>query len=81
MLADAHREDNQYDHDTTLRKGARLVILVLREEEQSTQAELLDIQPDKYMLNCLGEEEPARVARMRLVVDPSEEVLVQEVEQ
>ena len=76
MLTDTYREDNQYDHETTLRKRARLVILVLREEEQGTQAELLDIQPNKYMLKCPGEEEPARVARMRLVVDPSEEVLV-----
>lgn len=54
---------------------------VPREKEQGTQAELLDIEPNKYMLNRLGEEEPARVARMRLIVDPREEVLVQEVEE
>jgi len=80
-LTDAHRENNQYDQETTLRKRARLVIFVLREEEQGTQAELLDIESNKYMLNCPREEESARVARMRLIVDPSEEVLVQEVEQ
>jgi hypothetical protein len=33
------------------------------------------------MLNCLGEEESATLARTRLIIDPSEEVLVQEVEQ
>lgn len=80
-LTDAHREDNQYNQETTLRKRARFVAIVLREEEQGTQAELLDIEPNKYMLNRLREEESARVARMRLLVDPREEVLVQEVEQ
>ncbi len=33
------------------------------------------------MLKCFREEEPASVAGRRLIVDPSEEVLVQEVEQ
>jgi hypothetical protein len=33
------------------------------------------------MLKCFGEEEPASFARVRLIVHPCEEVLVQEVEQ
>jgi len=57
------------------------VTSVPREEEQGTQAELLDIEPNKYMLNRLREEESARVARMRLIVDPCEEIFVQYVEQ
>ena len=80
-LTDAHREDDQYNHETPLRKRARLGFVVLCEEEQGTQAELLDIQPNKYMLDRLREEESTRLARMRLIVDPREEVLVQEVEQ
>ena len=79
-LTDAHREDDQYNHETPLRKRARLGFVVLCEEEQGTQAELLDIQPNKYMLNRLREEESPRLARTRLIVDPREEVLVHEVE-
>ena len=33
------------------------------------------------MLNCFWEKESASVAGLRLIVDPSEQVLVQEIEQ
>ena len=57
------------------------MIFVLGEEEQGTQTELLDIEPNKYMLKCFREEESAGFAGLRLIVDPCEEVLIQEVEQ
>jgi hypothetical protein len=33
------------------------------------------------MLNCFGEKQTARVAGRRMIVDPSEEIFVQHVEQ
>jgi hypothetical protein len=56
-------------------------MVVLGEEEQGTQAELLNVEPDKYMLNCFGEKESPGVAGIWLVVDPNEQVLVQEIEE
>jgi len=56
-LNDAHRENDQNDQKRALGDRARRVMIVLRKEEQSTQAELLDIKPNKNMLDRLGEEE------------------------
>ena len=78
---DAYREDNQHNHERTLRDRAGLGLFVLGEEEQSAQANLLHIEPNEYMVNCFREEEPAGLAGRRLIVDPSEKVFVQEVEQ
>jgi len=41
---------------------------------------LLDIKPYKEMLNGLREEEPTSVAGARLVIDPSEKILVKKIE-
>lgn len=57
------------------------MIFVLREEEQGAQTKLLDIEPNKYMLKCFGEEESAGLAGLGLIVDPCEKVLIQEVKQ
>jgi hypothetical protein len=54
---------------------------VLEGEKHVAQKKLLDIKPDEHMVNCLREKEPASVARGRLIIDPSEKVFVQEVEQ
>jgi hypothetical protein len=53
---------------------------VLREEEQGTQTDLLDIKAHEEMLNGLREEEPTSIAGAGLVIDPSEEILVKEIE-
>jgi hypothetical protein len=42
---------------------------------------LLDIKPNEYMVHCFGEEEPAGVAKGRLIVDPGKMVFIEEVEQ
>jgi hypothetical protein len=78
---DAHREDDQYNQEGTLRNRAGFLVFVLCEEEQGSQAEMLDIEPSKNVLERFREEEPASVAGLGLIVDPREEVLVQHVEQ
>jgi len=42
---------------------------------------LLDVKAHKKMLNRFREEESTSLAGTRLIVDPSEEVLVKEIEQ
>jgi hypothetical protein len=78
---DAHCEYKQHNYERTLRNCAGFLMVVLGEEEQGTQAELLNVEPYKYMLNCFGEKESPGVAGAWLVVDPSEQVLVQEIEE
>jgi hypothetical protein len=51
-------------------------MFVLREEEQGTQTELLDIEPHKYMLKCFREEQSPGLAGLGLIVDPCEKVLI-----
>jgi hypothetical protein len=41
---------------------------------------LLDIKAHKEMLNGLRKEEPTSIARARLIIDPSEQILVKEIE-
>ena len=57
------------------------MLYVLGEEKQCTQAKLLDIKPNEYMVQRFREEEAAGFARGRLIVDPGEKVFVQEVDQ
>ena len=80
-LNNAHCEDKQHKHEPTLIDRARATIFALREEEQGGQAKLLDIKPNKYMVNRFWEEKPAGVAGGRFIIDPSEKVFVQEIEQ
>jgi hypothetical protein len=40
-----YREDNQHNHERTLRDCARFRLFVLGEEKQGAQAKLLDIKP------------------------------------
>jgi hypothetical protein len=54
---------------------------VLGKEKQCTQAKLLDIKPNEYMVQRFREEEAAGFAGGRLIVDPCEKVFVQEVDQ
>ena len=42
---------------------------------------MLDVKSHKHMLECLGEEETARLAGRRLIMDPGEKILVQHIEQ
>jgi hypothetical protein len=80
-LADAYREDDQYNQKCTLRDRTWVVPIVLGEEKQGAQAKLLDIKPNEYMVHRFREEEAAGFAGGRLIVDPGEKVFVQEVEQ
>ena len=84
-LNDAYRKDNEHNQERTLRSRARpsveLVAWNGEEKKPGAQAKLLDIKPNKYMVNCFREEKPAGVAGGRLIIDPSEKVLVQEIQQ
>ena len=53
---------------------------VLREEEQGTETELLDIKAHKEMLDGLRKEEPTSIAGARLIIDPSKQILVKKIE-
>lgn len=77
----AYREDNQHNHERTLRDRARFRLFVLGEEKQGAQAKMLDIKPDEYVVHCFREEKTAGFAVVRLIIDPSEKVFVKEVEQ
>ena len=57
------------------------MLFVFGEEKQRTQANLLDIKPDEYMVHRFREEEATGFAGGRLIVDPGEKVFVQKVEQ
>lgn len=80
-MADAYREDNQYDYKCTLRERTWLILIILGQEKQGTHAELLEIKPNEYMVHRFREEEAAGFAGGRLIVDPGKKVFVQEVEQ
>ena len=95
-LNDAYREDNQHNQERTLSERARPWVFyhnrfgraivhhdfdLGEEKKPGAQAKLLDIEPNKYMVDCFREEEPAGVAGGRLIVDPSEKVFVQQIEQ
>ena len=58
-----------------------MAVLVLGEEEQRSEADLLDVQPDKDVLNRLREEQSARLTPGLAIAHPEEQVLVQLVEQ
>lgn len=51
------------------------------EEEESSHANLLDVQTNKHVLNSLGEEQSSRITRSRLIHLPKEEILPDEIEQ
>jgi len=56
-----------------------LILLISRQEEEGTEADLLDVQADKHVRNGLWEELAARVALHRLVDDPDEKILEDDV--
>ena len=62
-----YRAYDEYHHEDSFRKRARVLVLVLGEEEQRRQTDLLDVQPDEDVLEGLGKEESSGVARARLL--------------
>ena len=70
---------NQDDHEYGFwdRTGLRVITL---EEEQSAETDLLNVHPNKHMLDCLWEKQATCVGRGRLRVPVEEEVLVEEIE-
>ena len=55
--------------------------IVFGEEKQATQAKLLNIKPNEYVVHRFREKEAAGFAGGRLIVDPGEKIFVQEVKQ
>ena len=76
-----HGESNEHDHERALGDRARLVVLVLREEEQRRETDLHNIQPYEDVLHGLREEQASSLPVRRLVEPPQELVLVELVEQ
>jgi hypothetical protein len=69
-------------HDVILRAAdAHLTVLISGEEEERGEADLLEVEADKYVVDRLWEEEAAGLGPGRLIDDPDEEVLVAKVEQ
>ena len=58
-----------------------MAAFILRQEEQSSKTDLLDVHADEDVLHRGREEQAARLAALRLVDLPEELVLVQLVEQ
>ena len=75
------REGNEHDHQRALRHRTGVLGLVHCEEEERGEADLLDVHPHEHVLDRLGEEQPAGVARGRLVELPEEEILPELVEE
>lgn len=71
-----HSEDDEHNHQSTLWNSRDLVVLVPRQEEQRTQANLLDIHADKDMGYGFREEYPTGITLRGLVVNPDEEIFV-----
>jgi hypothetical protein len=71
----AYREENERNGQSTLD------FCTGSEEEQSGETDLLDIQPNKGMLNSLGEEQPSGITTSGLIQLPEEEILPYEIEQ
>jgi hypothetical protein len=69
-----YSEDDQDNHKRAFRHR-------LGEEEQRGEADLLDIQAHKDMLERLGEEHTARVRRRRLLIGIQEKVFVELIKQ
>ena len=69
----------QDDHERSFwdRTGLRVI---LREEEQSAETDLLNIQPNKHMLDCLWEKQASCIGRGLLCVPVEKEVLVEKIE-
>ena len=42
---------------------------------------MLDVKTHEHVLDCFGEEETARVAGRRMIVDPGEKIFVQHIKQ
>lgn len=73
--------DDEHDHQRALWDRAWVIVPILSEEEQRREADLLDVQTNEDVLEGLGEEQPARVARARLLQLPQEEILVEHEEE
>ena len=54
--SNTYRECDEDNHERTLRNSAGMAVGILREEEQRSQTDLLQIQSHKYVMNSLGEE-------------------------
>lgn len=80
-MSATYRAYDQHNHEDSFRKRTRVLVLVLGEEEQRRQTDLLNVQPDEDVLEGLGEEQSSGVARARLLEQPQEQVLVEEVEE
>ena len=63
----SYRDYNEDDHEDAFWDCADATVLVPREEEQGGQADLLQVQSDKDVVNGLGVEKASRVARVGLV--------------
>lgn len=72
IVDDRMVKDGKHDEDDS---EDPLDLARLGEEEQRSEANLLDVQPHKDVLDGFGEEEPAGVPRDGLVELPEEEVL------
>lgn len=71
--ADGH--DDEDDHERALGDADVLLLVVLSEEEETSEADLLDVEADKDVLECLGVEESSGLGSGRGVDDEEEEVL------
>lgn len=67
--------DDQDDHQYGFWDRTGLLILILHKEEQSAETELLNVHPNKHVLECLWEEQASSVSRRRLPVPVEEEIL------
>ena len=70
-----YRADDQDDHQDGLRKRRNIAVPVPSQEEQSTQANLLDVDPNKDMGDCFREKQTASIPGSWLILDPDENVL------
>lgn len=62
-----YRHHNQHNHQSTLGDRALLLVGILRQEEQSREADLLYIQPNEDMLDSFREEYATGVSRSWLI--------------
>ncbi len=79
-MLDTYCEYYQDNHECAFGYGTLFHILILCEEEQRSQADLLNIQANEYVLERFGEEKSACIARTRLVELPEEEIFPKVVE-
>ena len=75
------RSNNQHDGQDTLGECRRLALVVARQEEERREADHLDVQANKDVLDGLGEEESSRISGSGLVHDIQEQVRPHLVEQ